>query len=81
MNESIVEMRMHQKRESKRSLQNQLVLMALMAQVSVNSYDPYAEVSRLPRLVSRPTRRITRNEPCPCGSGKKYKFCCIDKNQ
>lgn len=22
-----------------------------------------------------------RNEPCPCGSGKKYKKCCLDKNQ
>jgi len=21
-----------------------------------------------------------RNEPCPCGSGKKYKFCCYQKN-
>ena len=20
--------------------------------------------------------KISRNEPCPCGSGKKYKFCC-----
>ncbi|MBO1265080.1 SEC-C domain-containing protein [Proteiniclasticum sp. SCR006] len=20
-----------------------------------------------------------RNDPCPCGSGKKYKKCCIDK--
>ena len=20
-----------------------------------------------------------RNEPCPCGSGKKYKKCCFDK--
>lgn len=24
--------------------------------------------------------KIGRNEPCPCGSGKKYKKCCIDKN-
>src|SRR5690606_7991642 len=24
-------------------------------------------------------KRIGRNEPCPCGSGKKYKKCCIDK--
>lgn len=24
-------------------------------------------------------KRITRNEPCYCGSGKKYKHCCIDK--
>ncbi len=22
-----------------------------------------------------------RNEPCPCGSGKKYKHCCIDKER
>jgi preprotein translocase subunit SecA len=23
-----------------------------------------------------PKRKIGRNEPCPCGSGKKYKNCC-----
>ncbi len=23
--------------------------------------------------------RIGRNAPCPCGSGKKYKKCCMDK--
>jgi uncharacterized protein YecA (UPF0149 family) len=21
--------------------------------------------------------KIGRNEPCPCGSGKKYKKCCL----
>ncbi len=25
--------------------------------------------------------RIGRNEPCPCGSGKKYKKCCLNKAQ
>ena len=24
-------------------------------------------------------KKIGRNQPCPCGSGKKYKYCCIDK--
>jgi len=24
-------------------------------------------------------RRVGRNEPCPCGSGKKYKNCCLRK--
>jgi hypothetical protein len=24
--------------------------------------------------------KIGRNEPCPCGSGKKYKKCCIDRD-
>ena len=24
--------------------------------------------------------KVGRNEPCPCGSGKKYKKCCLKKN-
>src|ERR1700744_3571238 len=24
---------------------------------------------------------ISRNEPCPCGSGIKYKKCCMNKNE
>lgn len=24
-------------------------------------------------------QKIGRNDPCPCGSGKKYKSCCIGK--
>jgi preprotein translocase subunit SecA len=24
-------------------------------------------------------KKINRNDPCPCGSGKKYKQCCINK--
>ena len=27
----------------------------------------------------RPTRKVGRNEPCLCGSGRKYKKCCLDK--
>jgi hypothetical protein len=27
--------------------------------------------------VARSARRIGRNEACPCGSGKKYKRCCL----
>ena len=34
----------------------------------------------LPRPVATPVRRaeekVGRNQPCPCGSGKKYKKCC-----
>lgn len=29
--------------------------------------------------IERPSRRPGRNEPCPCGSGKKYKKCCWPK--
>ncbi len=24
--------------------------------------------------------KVGRNEPCPCGSGKKYKYCCYAKD-
>jgi len=27
--------------------------------------------------VRRSEARIGRNDPCPCGSGKKYKKCCL----
>ena len=26
-------------------------------------------------------QKTGRNEPCPCGSGKKYKRCCLPKDQ
>ncbi len=29
-----------------------------------------------PTTVKRQGRKVGRNEPCPCGSGKKYKQCC-----
>ena len=29
----------------------------------------------------RPAEKIGRNDPCPCGSGKKYKKCCLPKEQ
>ncbi len=25
--------------------------------------------------------KIGRNAPCPCGSGKKYKFCCLNREE
>jgi hypothetical protein len=44
----------------------------------MSSHIAYAE----PKSHARPTpigseaRRIGRNDPCPCGSGKKFKACC-----
>jgi hypothetical protein len=28
----------------------------------------------------RTSSKVGRNEPCPCGSGKKYKKCCLNKH-
>ncbi len=32
--------------------------------------------SALKQPVRRATKKVMPNDPCPCGSGKKYKFCC-----
>ncbi len=37
-------------------------------------YDPEWDGNSVP--YKRDTPKIGRNEPCPCGSGKKYKKCC-----
>jgi uncharacterized protein len=43
-----------------------------------DSFLPYREASAIAQgsPVRRSTPRVGRNEPCPCGSGKKYKKCC-----
>lgn len=30
------------------------------------------------QLVKREKSKIGRNDPCPCGSGRKYKKCCLN---
>jgi len=45
------------------------------------------DLNRIPKSERRPAvavrnskedPKIQRNEPCPCGSSKKYKHCCIN---
>ena len=39
----------------------------------------YDEGVIVPRTIVRVSPKVGRNEPCPCGSGKKYKHCCYGK--
>jgi len=55
-------------------------------QVGATLWREAAEEKRgasMPAAVSSQPVRVTpkpgRNDPCPCGSGRKYKKCCIDK--
>lgn len=42
-------------------------------------WSPGADTNHIPRNVHVSPRRgkVGRNDPCPCGSGKKYKKCCL----
>jgi preprotein translocase subunit SecA len=31
--------------------------------------------------VRREGKKVGRNDPCPCGSGKKYKKCCLPREE
>jgi len=48
--------------------------------------DKTENVSDIDRLLNPTTptkfeKKVNRNDPCPCGSGKKYKKCCMDKSE
>ena len=44
---------------------------------SLERIDFVEQVKKLPRTRTLPpSSKVGRNDPCPCGSGKKYKKCC-----
>ncbi|MFZ2167273.1 MAG: SEC-C domain-containing protein [Minisyncoccia bacterium] len=52
------------------SLQKDLQILVKQEPMHVHSSE-YPDATKV--------KRHKRNDPCPCGSGKKYKKCCIDK--
>jgi hypothetical protein len=32
-------------------------------------------------VMNPPEKTVGRNDPCPCGSGRKYKHCCLAKDE
>lgn len=42
----------------------------------VESVMAVADITRPRQPLRRATPKVGRNEPCPCGSGRKYKLCC-----
>jgi len=42
----------------------------------IRYHDVPNTLSRMPGADAAATKKPGRNEPCPCGSGKKYKKCC-----
>ncbi|WP_320044865.1 preprotein translocase subunit SecA [uncultured Desulfobacter sp.] len=40
------------------------------------TFSSHADESAPKQPVRRSSEKVQRNEPCPCGSGKKYKKCC-----
>jgi hypothetical protein len=62
-------------REGQRILGKIIKLKKLISR-SLRDSDPEVAVSA---TVTRTGQRVGRNDACPCGSGKKYKQCCLRK--
>ena len=58
------------------------VIRAQLADMIHSTHDAFAKLQSQLQFGAGPrsarSLRIGRNESCPCGSGKKYKRCCID---
>ncbi len=44
-----------------------------------DEFDDEFEMGSYPLPYVRDEPKIGRNDPCPCGSGRKFKKCCLDK--
>jgi len=52
------------------------VIEAELARLAARHGDPDHLLAPLPPV--RAAVKVGRNDPCPCGSGRKYKHCCLD---
>ena len=47
--------------------------------VGVITSGPFPRLGTAPAEPTSPTGKVGRNDPCPCGSGRKHKKCCMGK--
>ena len=50
-------------------------------QHAIPTYAMLDSLRKLDYLEEQNFEEAKRNDPCPCGSGKKYKKCCLNKNK
>ena len=53
-----------------------LALYEFFQGIEFDDFEEHDLIPDQPGTIKRKTPKISRNDPCPCGSGKKYKNCC-----
>ena len=69
-------MNLRQQKDLRRSETAKITKAALQSINSVDGGQSSIENPDVNRTVVREEPKVGRNDPCPCGSGKKYKNCC-----
>jgi preprotein translocase subunit SecA len=67
--------RLEQQREEEARVQAEKMKMQAVAEPGTDGDAQPRQQGEQPKTVVRDGRKVGRNEPCPCGSGKKYKQC------
>lgn len=58
------------------TIKNEEIIVIFLGEMSESLGINVPELYKVP--LSSNEKKIGRNEPCPCGSGKKYKKCCLE---
>ena len=69
-------MNLREQKDLRRSETAKITKAALQSINSVDGGQSAIDNPDVNRTVVRETPKVGRNDPCPCGSGKKYKNCC-----
>ena len=56
-------------------IKNDVIKLLLNLNIVVSSNDESQNKERFKENKKRDFKKVGRNEKCPCGSGKKFKFC------
>ena len=72
-----IKMGLREKRETERELTEMQKMFSGFKEMIDRNFGEDAIDRILPFAKDEP--KIGRNDPCPCGSGKKYKKCCLNK--
>ena len=68
-----------EKKQKRAKFENPLETLKTLQKVTEEQVDTKSD-SKITKG-KRKGKKIGRNDPCPCGSGKKYKKCCLGKDK
>ena len=71
--------RQHLQQEAARRQAEMAKMQAMHEQMQAQQRQAMQNAGQSHRIITSPIRvekKVGRNDPCPCGSGKKYKQCC-----
>lgn len=81
VNQEVSEQQMNNLKQLGEAMSENKQTSGIPGQMSEEELRQFYEKYRKTHPIVREYSKIGRNDPCPCGSGKKYKNCCLDSGK